>query len=196
MIWYFVAFFAAMAVDSVPIFAPPAWTVLVFLLVKFELNPWLVLTLGVIGSSIGRLILMAYIPKIGKRELSKKEDANLTFLGQRLSKSGIISFLFVLIYTLTPLSTTALFTAAGLAKVKRLMLIIPFAIGKFVSDGVMIFSGDYAVRNFNNLVEGMTSPKGIALSLVGFLIILAFLFIDWRTVLERKKLKFQFTILK
>jgi hypothetical protein len=36
---YLVVFVAALAVDTIPVFAPPAWILLVILLVKFHLNP-------------------------------------------------------------------------------------------------------------------------------------------------------------
>jgi hypothetical protein len=37
---YLLVFLAALAVDTIPVFAPPAWIVLVFLVIKFQLNPW------------------------------------------------------------------------------------------------------------------------------------------------------------
>ena len=43
--WYLAVFLSAFAVDSIPLFAPPAWTVAVFLLVKFRLQPLIVLPL-------------------------------------------------------------------------------------------------------------------------------------------------------
>jgi hypothetical protein len=49
MMWpYLLVFFAALAVDTIPVFAPPAWILLVVLLVKFKLNPWLTVIIGVI----------------------------------------------------------------------------------------------------------------------------------------------------
>ncbi|PYJ07821.1 MAG: hypothetical protein DMF06_14545 [Verrucomicrobia bacterium] len=54
---YLLVFLAALAVDTIPVFAPPAWILLVFLLVKFHLNPWAVVVVGVTGSTIGRYLL-------------------------------------------------------------------------------------------------------------------------------------------
>ena len=61
---YLLVFFAALAVDTIPVFAPPAWILLVVLLVKFKLNPWLTVAIGVAGSTVGRYILTRYIPMI------------------------------------------------------------------------------------------------------------------------------------
>ena len=51
---YLVVFASALAVDLIPIIGPPAWTVMVLLLIKFNLNPWGVLAVGVPGSALGR----------------------------------------------------------------------------------------------------------------------------------------------
>ena len=132
--WTYVAvFLSAMAVDSIPIFAPPAWPILVFFLVSYDLNVWAVILLGVIGTTIGRFILSTYIPWIGCKLLNHWEEENLKFLGDRLSQSAPSTFVFVFLYSLTPLSTTALFTAAGIAKVPRLYLLPAFFLGKLIS---------------------------------------------------------------
>src|SRR5437868_6808007 len=62
---YFLVFVATLVVDSIPVFAPPAWTVLLLLLLLLlHLNPWVVVIIGVTGSTLGRYILSAYIPKV------------------------------------------------------------------------------------------------------------------------------------
>jgi hypothetical protein len=74
---YLVVFLAALAVDTIPVFAPPAWILLVILLVKFHLNPWLTVVLGVTGSTIGRYILTRYIPHVSASIVNRREDTNL-----------------------------------------------------------------------------------------------------------------------
>ncbi len=54
-------FLAALATDLIPLIGPPVWTVMVFMLVRFDLNPWLVLAVGVPGSVLGR----EWIPLFG-----------------------------------------------------------------------------------------------------------------------------------
>jgi membrane protein DedA with SNARE-associated domain len=96
----------------------------------------------------------------------------------------------------TPLSTTALFTAAGVAKVKPSHTVPPFFCGKFLSDAVMIFTGLYAAANFEDLVHGSFSPKAIVMLVIGFVVIGGFLFLDWRALLQRKKFRINFRIWK
>jgi hypothetical protein len=194
---YLLVFCAALAVDTIPIFAPPAWTVLIVLLVKFHLNPWLTVAIGVTGSTIGRYVLTRYIPRVSSSLVNRREDANLRYIGHRIGKAKWSSAVFVFLYTLTPLSTTALFTAVAMARIRRpFHILIPFFFGRLITDGVLVFSGKYASANLIELLHGQENWKGIVTLVVGLLIISLFLFVDWRQLLERKKVRFRFKILK
>src|SRR5207237_4897901 len=116
---YVLVFVAALAVDSIPIFAPPAWTVLVALLLLFHLNPWLVVIVGVIGSTLGRYILSIYIPKVSSALVTRREDENLRYVGSKVTKAPFAAATFVFLYTLTPLPTTRLFTSIRTARSTR-----------------------------------------------------------------------------
>jgi membrane protein YqaA with SNARE-associated domain len=196
VIWYLVVFLSALAVDSIPLIAPPAWTVAVFLLVKFHLNPLIVLPLCVSGSTMGRYLMSLYIPRFADLFIKRHKTDELKFLGKKLSQNLWQSWLFVFIYSVTPLSTTALFTAAGVARVKPWRTVPPFFCGKFLSDAVMVFTGLYAAANFKDLVHGSYSPKAIVTMGVGVVVLAGFMFLDWRALLQRKKLAFNFRIWK
>jgi hypothetical protein len=194
---YLLVFFAALAVDTIPVFAPPAWIILVVLLVKFHLNPWLTVGIGVTGSTIGRYILTRYIPKISSRLVNRQEDANLRYLGNKIGKAKWSSSVFVFLYTLTPLSTTALFTAVAMAGIRRpFHILIPFFFGRLITDGVLVFSGKYASKNLSELLHGEANWKGIVTLVAGLVVICIFLFVDWRQLLQHHKLRFRFKILK
>ena len=193
---YLLVFLAALAVDTIPIFAPPAWILLVVLVVKFHLNPWLAVVIGVIGSTIGRYILTRYIPKISSRLVNRREDVNLRYIGGKIGKAKWSSGVFVFLYTLTPLSTTALFTAVAMARTKPWHILIPFFLGRLITDGVLVFSGKYASANLSGLLHGEENWKSVITLVIGLLVIAVFLFVDWRQLLEHKKLRFRFKILK
>ena len=193
---YGVVFLAALAVDIIPLLAPPAWTIAVFLLVRFHLNPLIVLLLCASGSTLGRYLMSLYIPRFTNLFIKRRKTDELEFLGKKLSQSLWQSWLFVLIYAVTPLSTTALFMAAGVAKVKPSHTLPPFFCGKFLSDAIMIFTGLYAANNFKNIVNGIYSPKAIVMLALGLVVIAWFLFLDWRALLQQKKFKFNFKIWK
>ena len=193
---YVLVFVAALAVDSVPVFAPPAWTVLVVLLLLFHLNPWLVVILGVIGSTLGRYILSIYIPKISAALVNRREDENLRYVGSKLAQTPLAASTFIFLYTLTPLSTTALFTAAAMARVNPWHILPPFFCGRLITDGVMVYTGKYAAGNISGLWHGQLSIKSVLTLIAGLLVIGAFLFIDWRCLLQKRKLRSNFKILR
>jgi membrane protein YqaA with SNARE-associated domain len=193
---YVLVFLATLAVDTVPIFAPPAWILLVIFAVTFKLNPWIVVVVGVTGSTIGRYILTRYIPRISSAMVNRREDENLRYLGKQLGRAKWSSALFVFLYTLTPLSTTALFTAVAAARVTPWHILPPFFVGRLITDGVMVFSGKYASASLPDLFRGQFSWKTVLILVAGLVIIGAFLFIDWRSLLERKQLRFRVKILK
>lgn len=193
---YVWVFLAALAVDLVPIIGPPAWTAMVLLLVKFDLHPWLVLLVGVPGSVLGRYALSLYAPWLSRRVIKRRKNAEFEFVGQRLKRRLWQSWTFVLVYSLSPLPTTPLFSASGLAKIPALQILPPFFIGKFVSDAVMLFTGKEAFTSLADLFQGTASVKGIVTAALSVLIICAFLFLDWRQLLEKKRLRFNVHIWK
>jgi len=193
---YLAVFLCAFAVDLIPVIAPPAWTLMVFFLVKFHLNPWVVLVAGVSGSTLGKSIFSLYVPKITDKIIRRHKREELEFMGKKLGQKLWQSWLFVFIYSLTPLSTAALFTAAAIAKVNAGRMLPPFFAGKFVTDAVLIFTGRYAVRNLTGLVQGAFSAKGILIIVATLVVTGGFLFVDWRALLEKKQFKYNFKIWK
>jgi len=193
---YFLVFLSALAVDSIPIFAPPAWTILVFLLLFFHLNPWVVVIIGVTGSSIGRYILSIYIPKVSSALVNRREDENLRYVGNKLTKAPFTAAIFVFLYTLTPLSTTALFTAVGIARAKPWYILPPFFFGRLITDSVMVYTGKYAADNFPAWLHSQMSWQSVLIIIASLLVIGAFLFMDWRSLLEKRKLRFHFKVLR
>ena len=109
MVLYLAAFAAALLVDMVPVFAPPAWMILAFIIVKWKPNPWGIIAAGAIGSVIGRYILTLYMPHVSARIFRRWETDNLSFLGKKLGSRFWRANTFVLLYAISPLSTTALF---------------------------------------------------------------------------------------
>jgi len=193
---YVLMFFAALVTDLIPVFGPPVWTVMVFMLVKFDMNPWLVLLVGVPGSVLGRYWLSLYVPRLLGKVMKQTKSDELEFVGRKLKGRLWRSWLFVLLYSLLPMSTTALFSAAGLARIKPIQILPPFFVGKFVSDAVMLFTGSYAFHNSVDVLYGTFSWKGLTTIVVGFVVLSAFLFLDWRLLLEKKKLRLNFHIWK
>ena len=154
------------------------------------------MVIGVTGSTIGRYLLTRYVPRISSRLVNRREDMNLRYIGTRIGKAKWSSAVFVFLYTLTPLSTTALFTAVAMARIRPWHILVPFFFGRLITDGVLVFSGKYASASLADLIHGQANWKTVLTLVAGIVVISLFLFIDWRRLLEHKKLRFRFKILK
>ncbi len=196
MLYYILVFISSLLVDLIPFIGPPAWSVMVFFQMRFHLNIWIVLVAGVIGSTIGRYLLTLYVPRLTAKIINRQKSADLQFLGKKLSGKKWEIRLFVFIYTLIPVPTTPLFTTIAVAKIKPMVVIPPFFVGKFISDMIMVYAGKYAAENAVDMIHGLLSWKIILGALVGIILICAILFIDWSMLLLKKKLKFNFRIWK
>jgi hypothetical protein len=193
---YFLVFLASFLVDVIPFIGPPAWTVMVFFQIRFQLNIWMVLFFGVTGSAIGRYCYSVYVKWLSNRFIKEEKNHDLGFLGERLSKNGWKVQLFVLIYTLIPVPTTPLFTATGVAGIRPLHIMPAFFVGKFISDAAMVLTGNYVARNITSIAHGFFSWQSLIGTVLGLFVISMFFFIDWHKMLLERKLKLSFHIWK
>jgi membrane protein DedA with SNARE-associated domain len=193
---YLLAFALSLFVDLIPFIGPPAWMAMVYCQIKYDLNVWLVIVVGVIGSTLGRYVLALYMPYISSKLVSQKKDEDLQFVGEKLNKRKWQVQFFVFVYTLIPVPTTPLFTAIGMSRMNALVVLPAFFIGKFASDALMVHAGKFAAENIELLVRGLLSWKTMLGAFIGLVLLFTFLFIDWRTLLEHKKLKLSFRIWK
>ncbi len=193
---YVLVFVGALLVDVVALPLPPAFTVMIFFQIKYDLNIWYVIAIGVIGSIIGRYLLTLYIPKIAKNIFKPSKNEDVQYLGNRMKEKGWKSQLSIIAYSLLPLPTTPLFIAAGMAKMKPINIIPAFFVGKFTSDTIAVLMGEYAAKNAPEILSGTIGWESITGLIVGLLLISALLFIDWRTLLQQNKLKLKLKIWK
>lgn len=193
---YLLVFLGSLGVDMVPVVAPPAWTIMAFCIVKYQLNPWLALAIGVPASALGRYLFSLYIPKFSDRVLAKRKKEELSYVGKKLKGRLWQTWVFVFGYTLSPLSTTALFTAAGMTKVPVWHLLPPFLAGKFISDAMMVKAGEYASGSLKDMLHGAFSARSLIIGGITLLVTAAFMFIDWHALLVKKSLRFNFSVFK
>jgi membrane protein DedA with SNARE-associated domain len=193
---YLLVFIGALLFDVVPFPFPPAFTIMVFLQIMFDLNIWWVIVIGVAGSILGRYILTLYIPLLSGKFFKRSKNEDVEFLGKKMKEKGWRSQLVIIAYSLLPLPTTPLFLAGGMAKIKSLYIIPAFFIGKFISDAITVHLGKYASEHAKSIMEKALSWKSITSLVVGLLLVCALLFIDWRSLIQKKKFHLEFKIWK
>lgn len=193
---YLLVFLGALLFDIVPFPFLPAFTIMIFLQVVFDLNLWAVIFIGVAGSILGRYILTLYIPYLSDKYFKPAKNEDIQFLGKKMKEKGWKSQLVIVAYSLLPLPTTPLFVAGGIARIKPLYIIPAFFVGKFTSDATALSMGKYASENVDKIKSDIFSWQSISGLTASLLLLFAILFIDWRTLIQKKKFKLKFKILK
>ncbi len=197
MFWqYVLVFIGALLFDIVPFPFPPAFSIMLLLQITFHLNVWLVIVIGVAGSILGRYILTLYIPLIAERFFKPAKNEDVRFLGEKMKANKWKGQAVILAYSLLPLPTTPLFLAAGMARIKAVYIIPAFFIGKFTSDAIALHLGKYATENVDSILQGALSWKSITSFALCILLVCVVLFIDWRSLIQKKKLLLKFRIWK
>ncbi len=191
---YLLVFIGALLFDIVPFPFLPAFTIMIFLQIKFDLNIWLVIIIGVVGSILGRYILTLYIPYLAEKIFKPTKNEDVQFLGKKMKEKGWRSQMVIISYSLLPLPTTPLFLAGGMARIKALYIIPAFFIGKFTSDTIAVHIGKYASENAESMIDEASSWKSVTSLIIGLLLLSALLFIDWRTLIQKKKFLLNFKI--
>jgi membrane protein DedA with SNARE-associated domain len=193
---YVLVFLGTIIVDCTPLPLPPAFTLMILLQNLFHLDIWPVIILGVIGSALGRYLFSLYIGRLSGMVLKPEKLNDIHFLGEKLNSTPLRSFVFTLLYTLLPISSTPLFVTSGIARVHPKRVLPAFMVGKFISDAVAVFMGNYVVQNSNELLSWDASPKTMITLVVYVLLLLALLFVDWRSSLMEKRLRVKFNVWK
>lgn len=193
---YLLVFVGALLFDIVPFPFLPAFTIMLLFQIIFHLNVWLVIVIGVAGSVLGRYILTLYFPLIANKYLKVSKSEDIQFLGKKMKENKWKGQLVILAYSLLPLPTTPLFLGAGISKLKALYIIPAFLIGKFTSDTIAMHAGNYASENFQNIIDEALSWKSIVSFVLFVFILFCLLFIDWRILIQKKKLALNFRIWK
>ncbi|MBP9924379.1 MAG: hypothetical protein KBF45_00200 [Cyclobacteriaceae bacterium] len=193
---YILVFLGALAFDIVPFPFPPAFTIMMFFQILFRLDVWLVIVIGVAGSVLGRYIVLLYAPLLAKKYLKVSKNKDIQFLGEKMRENKWKGQMVILGYSLLPLPTTPIFLGAGISKLNPLYIIPAFLIGKFTSDTIALHAGKYASENVQSIIDNALSWQSIASLLLGLVLIFCLLFIDWRTLIQTKKLVLNFRILR
>src|SRR5205809_509080 len=92
--------------------------------------------------------------------------------------------------------TIPLFTAVAAARITPWHILPAFFLGRLITDGVLLFSGKYASANLSDALHGQANWQTAITLIAGLIVISLVLFVDWRCLLEARRLRFRFKILK
>jgi hypothetical protein len=162
------------AVNLLPAFGPPTWSVLVFFSLDFDLPAVPLVLGGALAAASGRLLLASAARHLRPR-LSAARRASLDRAQATLSGNRPRAIAGLGLFALSPVPSGQLFVGAGLMTVPLLPLTAAFFAGRLVSYSIYVSVATIAAANLGSVaLDALTSPLGMALQ-VAMLIGLALL---------------------
>lgn len=181
--------------NVIPIFAPPTWSVLSFIAIRFNSNIILLAIVGAVAATLGRLVLAKLSTVIVRqRILSDGTRKNIDAVKERLERNRTMTFSILLFYAFSPFPSNHLFIAYGLTGLSLRVIAIPFLLGRVVSYAFWAFTASGVAQMLN--YESATSKSFfsyyfVASQLFGLLTIYVYTRIDWKRVFAERRLRWR-----
>src|SRR5258708_40021582 len=103
-------FFVVFGLNVLPAFAPPTWTVLSFIAIRYDINIMVIALTGAVAATLGRVTLAKLANSLGRgRLLSESQKTNLDAIKARLERKRTLTFAIFLFYAFSPLPSNHLF---------------------------------------------------------------------------------------
>lgn len=171
---YAIALGVVFAVNLLPAFGPPTWSLLLFFSLDFDIPAVPLVLGGALAAASGRLLLASATrrlrPRFSAARLQRLDRTQATLTANRGRAAAGLG-----LFAVSPLPSGQLFVAAGLMTVPLVPLTAAFFAGRLVSYSIYVSAGSFAAHSLGSvLLDSLLSPLGIALQ-VAMLIGLAFL---------------------
>jgi uncharacterized membrane protein YdjX (TVP38/TMEM64 family) len=159
-----------------------AWSALVFFNFSYDLNPILLILVGIVAAVAGRAGLFELFRNF-RKILPSGYLANMAKLGHYLEESKSRFFGLLALFFVSPLSSAQLFEAAALMNRMRLKpLLLAFATGRLFSYSFYVFgSSQLKSTSIGQIIEEqITSPIAILIQVLMILGVIALGNVDWK----------------
>ena len=178
-------FAVVFAVNLLPAFGPPTWSVIVVLELNTDLPlPGLVIV-GALAAASGRFTLANGFRLFGSR-ISGRMRRNLDAVRIAYERKRRNALIGLGLFAMSPLPSAQLFGAVGLAGVRLLPFTLAFFAGRLVS--YTIYGGSAQLVEHYSLQETfmdtLTSPWGIALQVLLLAMLAVLPQIDWAKIFK------------
>ncbi len=173
------------ALNVMPAFGPPTWSVLVFFLLRWDIPEPILVVGGAAAAASGRYVLALLSRRFGNR-LPQAKRGDLEAVGKRLNGARSRWALLGL-FVVSPLPSAQLFVAAGLTPQTPLVQLTgAFFCGRLVTYSLYVGGASVAQDRLDDLLTGgLTSPAAIALQVLMLALLAAFVLIPWSRILTR-----------
>lgn len=176
-LWLFAIVFA---LNLLPAFAPPTWSVIVLFGLSSEMPVAAIVLVGALAAALGRFGLANGFRFLGLR-VSEKTQRNLAAARAAFERRKHSGMAALALFALSPFPSGQLFAAVGLARVPLVAFTVAFFSGRLVS--YTIYASSAKVLEASSLGdafrESLSSPIGLALQVVMLAGLVALARIDW-----------------
>jgi hypothetical protein len=153
------------AVNLLPAFGPPTWSLLVLFSLNFDLPAAPLVAGGALAAASGRFVLASATRRLRPR-FSAARLARLDRAQAALTENPRRSAAGLGLFALSPVPSGQLFVAAGLMTVRLAPLTAAFFAGRLVSYSIYVSAASIAERNLGSVaLDALTSPLGMALQI-------------------------------
>lgn len=182
-------FFIIFVLSVIPILTPPTWIVIVSAYsLNDQLNPILLSMIGASAAIAGRLILLQ-LSTVGRKAINDHRKNSLDKFRKYLEKTRYGYLIGTLLFAILPLPSNMLFISYGLMKAKSIGIVVGFWLGRFVAYIIMINLSQYFFNSFKEYINSDILSL-IFIDILGILMTLLMLLIDWNILLSNHKLVF------
>ena len=186
---YLILFLVAAGFAMIPLPLFPSWIVVAYLVVEFDLRLWLAIFIGALGTTVGRVILVAVSRVAGHRMLGRWSQDNLDYLHKRIEGAAGDMGIAVLLGA-SPPPAGVLFILAGLMRVQLWLVAVSVFIWRTIGYWISVGGTSLAAEPLANRLRDVVGPWSVALAvlIIAGVLVLA-LRIDYRALLEDRKFR-------
>ena len=185
MVSWLVVWALAVALNAVPAFMPPTWSVLAYFHLYQGLPVVPLAVVGALGATTGRAILALGSRAFGDRFVPASWRANVEALVATLQSRPTLALPSLALFALGPVPSNHLFVAAGLARAPLPPILVVFASARFVSYVLWVSAANVADQSLRDVFGSRVAGWGaIALQIAGFALIVLLMRLDWRRILR------------
>ncbi len=186
---YLILFLIAAGFAMIPLPLFPSWVVVAYMVVEFDLRLWLAIFIGALGTTLGRLILVAVSRVAGHRMLGRWSQQNLEYLHGKLENAAGDLGIAVLLGA-SPPPAGVLFILAGLMRVQLWLVAVSVFVGRTIGYWISVGGTSLAAEGLANQLRDVVGPWSVilAVAIVVGVVALA-VHVDYRALIEDRKFR-------
>ena len=141
------------------------------------------------SAAIAGCLILLQLSTVGRKAINDHRKNSLDRFRKYLEKKRYGYLIGTLLFALLPLPSNMLFISYGLMKAKSIGIVVGFWLGRFLEYFIMINLSQYFFNSFKDILNADTLSL-IFIDIIGILMTLFMLLIDWNTLLSDHKLVF------